>query len=179
LLEAIVDVAEGRLASARERSASIEKARAANPKAELTPEDDLRELLRARILAAEGDLDGARAILTRERPVPLLFMNVVDLIAYICPLEQDDLARLVVRSEDWDRAIAEYKVLTVFGPEHKNRRPVHPIYHYRLAQVYEKKGMRAEAAAEYGRFLKMLETADTERPEIADARKRLAGLKGG
>jgi serine/threonine protein kinase/tetratricopeptide (TPR) repeat protein len=177
LLEAIVDVSEGRLASARARSAAVEKARTANPKAELTVEEDLRELLRARILAAEGNLDGARAILSRERPVPLLFMSFTDLIAYICPLDRDDLARLSVRAGDWDQAIAAYKVLTVFGPEHKNRRPIHPIYHYRLAQLYEKKGMKAEAAAEYERFLRILEKADTERPEMTDARERVRYLR--
>jgi tetratricopeptide (TPR) repeat protein len=174
IFEAVVDVAEGRLGSAQARWADLEKARAVNPKVEQLVEDNLRLLLQSRLLEAGGDLGGARKILSRDRPVPLLFMNAADLIAYICPLEQDDLARICARKGEWDGAIAQYRILTVIGPEHKNRRPVHPIYHYRLAQAYEKKGLAAEAKAEYGRFLKVLEKADKESPQMADARKRLA-----
>jgi tetratricopeptide (TPR) repeat protein len=176
VLEAIVDVAQGKLSSAQARWAAAEKARALNAKAEQLVEDDLRQLLRARLLTAEGDLEGARAILARDRPVPLLFMNATDLIAFICPLEQDDLARIYVRKEEWDNALAQYKILTVISPGHKNRHPVHSIYHYRLAQVCEKKGLAAQARLEYERFLKILEKADRESPEMANARKRLAGL---
>ena len=104
-------------------------------------------------------------------------MNAADLIAYVCPLEQDDLARIFVQKGEWDNAIAQYKILTVIGPEHKNRRPVHPIYHYRLAQAYGKKGLAAEAASEYARFLKILEKADTVSAAMADARSRLAALQ--
>ena len=93
-----------------------------------------------------------------------------------CPLEWDDLARIYAGRADWDGAIAQYEILTSIGPGHKNRRPVHPIYRYRLAQAYEKKGLRAEAAAEYGLFLKILEKADTISPEMAQARARLAAL---
>ena len=60
LLEAIVDVAEGKVSSARTRWEDSEKARMLNAKVELLVEDDLRLLLHARILAAEGDLEGAR-----------------------------------------------------------------------------------------------------------------------
>ncbi len=177
ILEAIVDLAEGRRASAEARWTASERARAAGAKVEQLVEDDLRQLLHARILAAKGDLDGARAILTRDRAVPLLFMNAADLVAYVCPLEQDDLAQIEVRQGDLEQAIADYKVLTVIGPGHHNRRPVHPVYHYRLARVYEKKGMKAEAAEEYGRFLNVLDKADTPSKEMADAKERLAALK--
>jgi len=84
---------------------------------------------------------------------------------------------LYVQKQDWDRAITEYRVLTVIGPEHTNRRFIHPIYHYRLAQVYEKKGMNAEAVAEYERFVRLWEKADPPRPEVKDARSRVAQLQ--
>jgi hypothetical protein len=63
------------------------------------------------------------------------------------------------------------------GPSHTNRRFVHPLYHYRMAQVYEKKGATAEAIAEYERFQKLWQKADPHRPELVDTRTRLAHLK--
>jgi tetratricopeptide (TPR) repeat protein len=111
--------------------------------------------LQAAVRSAEGDVDQAIAILAPAWPGATGGWYLSQLIGYLCPLAQDDLARLYVQKKDWDRAIAEYKVLTVIGPAHTNRRLVHPIYHYRLAQVYEKKGMSADAAAEYSRFVKL------------------------
>ena len=64
----------------------------------------------------------------------------------------------------------------MIGPGHRNRRPVHPIYHFRLGQLFDQKGSVAEAAAEFRRFLKVLEKADAESPEMAEARTWLAAL---
>jgi tetratricopeptide (TPR) repeat protein len=55
---------------------------------------------------------------------------------------------------------------------------IFPRYHYRLAQVYERKGMKAKAIAEYEKFLKIFGKADPIYKEPADARMRLAKLKG-
>ena len=57
-----------------------------------------------------------------------------------------------------------------------NRRLIHPLYHYRLAQVYEKTGATADAAAEYRRFLELWRDAAPGRPEVSDAHRRLEVL---
>ncbi len=176
LVESLIDLAEGKTAMAEARWAAAEKARALEAKTEQLSEDDLRGLVDARLRVARGDLAGARALLARAGSVPLLFMNAADLVGYVCPLDRDDLARLDARRGDLDGAIAVYRTLTVIGPGHNNRRPVHPIYHYRLARLLEKKGLAADAAAEYGRFLKVLEKADAETAEMKDARARRAAL---
>lgn len=171
----LVDVAEGRAAAAR---ASLDGLRSQAAVAAATQTGSVLNVsrLQAAVLAADGNVDQAIAALAPVWPgVPS--GGYGQLFLYLCPLAQDDLARLYVRKQDWDRAIAEYKVLTVIGPAHTNRRFIHPIYHYRVAQVYEKKGMNAEAAAEYARFVKLWEKADPPRPEVRDARNRLSRMK--
>jgi serine/threonine protein kinase/Tfp pilus assembly protein PilF len=56
-------------------------------------------------------------------------------------------------------------------------RPIFPRYHYRLAQVYERKGLKAKAISEYEKFLKIWGKADPIYKEPADARARLSKLK--
>jgi tetratricopeptide (TPR) repeat protein len=184
----LIDQAEGKVGAAGNNLRQAESLVTAGPARLMTltawmPEsrfgaDELMvRRLQATALAAEGKLDQAIGVLTPVWPGPITVFFFREMILYYCPLAQDDLARLYVRKGDWDRAIAEYKVLTVIGPAHTNRRLVHPIYHYRLAQVYEKKGMAAEAIAEYERLATIWDKADPPRPEVAEARQRIAHLK--
>ena len=62
-------------------------------------------------------------------------------------------------------------------PKTQIRYLIHPLYHYRLGRVYEEKGDRVKAAAEYKKFLEYWKDADATHPELADARKRLEVLK--
>jgi tetratricopeptide (TPR) repeat protein/tRNA A-37 threonylcarbamoyl transferase component Bud32 len=172
----MLDVAEGRLTAAMATLEKLGPLAAATTAARAGPGLNVRRL-QAAVLAADGKVDEAIAALAPAWPGTTSGGYLAQTISYLCPLAQDDLARLYVQKEEWDRAIAEYKVLTVIGPEHTNRRLIHPIYRYRLAQVYEKKGMNAEAAAEYERFVKLREKADPPRPEVKDARDRLSKLK--
>ena len=55
--------------------------------------------------------------------------------------------------------------------------PVFPRYHYRLARLYDEKGMEQKAVAEYEIFLKIWAKADPAYKEPADARARLARLR--
>jgi tetratricopeptide (TPR) repeat protein len=54
---------------------------------------------------------------------------------------------------------------------------IFPRYHYRLAQVYERKGLKAKAINEYEKFLKIWGKADPIYKGPADVRKRIAKLK--
>ena len=54
--------------------------------------------------------------------------------------------------------------------------PIFPRYYYRLAKLYEQKGMKEKAIEQYTKFLKIWGKADPIYKEPADARGRLKHL---
>ena len=84
----------------------------------------------------------------------------------IDPLE-DCLANAYLELGRFDEAIAEYERILRLNPNY-------PLVHYRLAQVYERKGLRDQGRAEYERFLQTWRDADADIPEVVRARKFLS-----
>ena len=76
-----------------------------------------------------------------------------------------------------DSAIAAYEMAVDKQAEFVC--PIIPCYYYRLAQLYEQKGMREKAVENYSKFLKVWGKADPIYREPADVRARLARLKLG
>ena len=54
---------------------------------------------------------------------------------------------------------------------------LYPKSFYLLGQIHEKMGDKVKAIENYGKFLDLWKNVDPGRPEVEDARKRLAGLK--
>jgi eukaryotic-like serine/threonine-protein kinase len=133
--------------------------------------------LEGEIFLAERKPDEAVKILAKA--VGFNFQGIAEvtgLIAYNMPIEKDALARAYKAMGDTDRAIAEYGRLMTIDPANQVRQLIPPIYHYRLAGLYEEKGLKDKAREQYKKFLKIWKDADPGRPEIEDAKARLKAL---
>jgi tetratricopeptide (TPR) repeat protein len=108
---------------------------------------------------------------------PNLNFNLMSLGAANSPLTADGIAQLLARRGQIDKAIEEYRLLMTTGPGTGLRRLINPIYHFRVAGLYEKKGDKAKAVEHYKKFLEIWKNADADLPEPGLARARLAALE--
>jgi tetratricopeptide (TPR) repeat protein len=99
-------------------------------------------------------------------------------VFFITPhISRDVTARAYKKTGDINEAIIEYEKLTAPDPNKRGRMLINPLWRYELAKLYEEKGLKEKAIAEYEKFLDLWKNADANLPEPHDARKRLAKLK--
>jgi tetratricopeptide (TPR) repeat protein len=108
---------------------------------------------------------------------PDLNFNLRSLGPANLPLTLDAIADLLVKRGEIDKAIEEYRLLMTSGPGTGLRRLINPIYHFRVAGLYEKKGDKARAVEHYKKFLEIWKNADPGLPEPGLAKARLAALE--
>ena len=108
---------------------------------------------------------------------PNLNFNLMSIGSTNMPLTADGIAQLLARRGEIDKAIEEYRLLMTTGPGTGLRRLINPIYHFRVAGLYEKKGDKAKAIEHYKKFLEIWKNADPDLPEPGLARARLAALE--
>jgi non-specific serine/threonine protein kinase len=160
---ALIDLAEGDLESARSRLALVEP---------LLP--GFAELVRAELALAEGSVDRAVTIGERSGPWTIPYMSDTEgMFLYNLPPVRDTLARAYVRSGELFKAITEYERLLTVDQTTKDRRLVHPSYHFRLAELYQQKRWIDQAREQYARFLSIWKDADEDHPDVDRARSVL------
>jgi tetratricopeptide (TPR) repeat protein len=171
-----VDLAEGKPADAGRRAAEMEPWLSRVDPADSAKATFLYRLLRAEAALAGNDFDRAISFGRAIVPLDLPRMALDTVPVYNQPWLKDVLARALWKKGDLDAAAAEYRKLTTIDPSNQVRLMITPLYHYRLGRVLEEKGDKPGAAVEYGKFLEFWKDADPTHPELADARRRLAGL---
>jgi serine/threonine protein kinase/Tfp pilus assembly protein PilF len=174
----LIDLKEGAVDSAKSRLAAL------GPRLDKVDPMYSDELSRcyhwfqAEVFLADGSFDEALTAAGKAAPNEIPAMTLGNLIALNTPFQQDLSARIYLRKGDTDKAIQAYEKLIAFDPASKFRRLIQPRFHYQLAKLYEQRGHRKKAVAQYEKFLALWGDADREFKEPADARARLAGLKG-
>ena len=133
-------------------------------------------ILESEICLAEGKPDEAIRIY-RSTPVPGPTMNVGwQMPMNNIPSLRDVVPRAFIIKGEPDSAITEYIKMFKIDPNNLDRRIINPLYHYRLAKLYEQTGQVDKAVSEYRLFLKLWKNADKDRRELIEAGKRLRNI---
>jgi len=90
----------------------------------------------------------------------------------------DLLGSAYLRAGDMEKARLEYEEISRMTWPRYRYGDKYAKSFYHLGQVYERLGKESKAKENYSKFLDLWKDADPGLPEVADARKRLAGLKG-
>jgi tetratricopeptide (TPR) repeat protein/predicted Ser/Thr protein kinase len=138
----------------------------------------LYDILQAEIALADGSVQQAIAIAEKLEGAEFLLLasRSDESIPYNMPFYKDVLARAFVENGELDKAIVAYEDLITFDPHKRGRYLIHPLYHYRLAKLYQEKGWAGKAIERFEKFLDIWKDADPDHPELEDARNRLAEL---
>jgi len=134
------------------------------------------ECLLGEVFLAEGKPEKAIEVFEKSTPKALPGETLL-VWSYNLPFYKDILARAYWKKGELDKAIAEYERLMTIDPKNQVRQLIHPIYHYRLARLYEEKDLKEKAREQYRKFLDIWKDADSSHPELAEARKRLLAIR--
>jgi tetratricopeptide (TPR) repeat protein len=133
------------------------------------------------ILLAKDSLEKAIAVFekttTLELDITATGGQATDYNLTIMAINRDIIARAYLKKGEIDRTILEYERLIDPDPNKRGRCLIRPIWYYELAKLYEERGATKKAMEQYEKFLDIWNNADTDRPELIDARKRLASLQ--
>ncbi len=136
----------------------------------------ISETLEADVLLSEGKGNDAIMVFRKTIPISPYMASGWRMSLYNIPPFRDIVPRAFQILSKTDSAIYEYKQLLRISTSNKDRRIINPIYHFRLAKLYETSGELVKAENEYNKFLKIWKDADKDLPEYIYTVNRLAHL---
>ena len=172
-----VDVMEGKIDSAESELADL-KSLLSEVTADVELLEFYRDSLHGEVFLAKNRYEEVISSNRKTHSIKIPGMLTWSLLKYNQLFLWDQAARAYQQKGDLDSAIFEYERLISLDPESKERRLVHPKYHFHLAKLYEQKGWEGKAIEHYAKFLDIWKDADPGLADVEDARRRLAGLKG-
>jgi tetratricopeptide (TPR) repeat protein len=122
--------------------------------------------------------DYARAVSSLEMMNSTMVKECFDHWTHIQAFELDCLADAYFQSGSLQKAEETYKRILELAGGRWEWGAIYAKTYYKLGMVNERKGDKAHAREYYTKFLDLWKDADPGLPEVADAKKRLAGLKG-
>jgi tetratricopeptide (TPR) repeat protein len=134
-------------------------------------------LLEAEVLLAESRPAEAIAFMAAKDTMYTPTLIYYEVGYYNVPPEQDVVARAHTALGENARAIEEYERMLTFDPASADRRMRVPIYHYRVAVLYEEEGRYDLAMENYEKYLEIMKHADDGIAEVEDTRRRLEKLR--
>jgi serine/threonine protein kinase/Tfp pilus assembly protein PilF len=179
LIKGLVNIKCGEVDSARyylEKSRKLAATRTKMNQAEARIIDHAYNGLNAELLLAEGDFDKAVLEGQKNKQIVIPRFDLRQFMAYNIPVFKDYLPRAYLQKGNLNKAIEEYEYLISVDQGRERFRLIHPIYHYRLAQLYEDAKQYQKAIKQYQVFLKLWENADEDLPEITETKIRLQEL---
>ncbi len=93
-------------------------------------------------------------------------------------LFMNTLAIAYTQAGELDKAQIEYERISRFTTEKQYAGDIYARSYYMLGKIFEHQSEKSRARINYEKFLDLWKDADPGLPEVQDARKRLAGLKG-
>jgi tetratricopeptide (TPR) repeat protein len=113
----------------------------------------------------------AQALKSLRLGLPLLNANAAERLLFA-----DGMGTAFFESGDSDSARLEFEEIISLRIGRLDYGDLYAKAYYRLGKISEKQGNKAEAAGHYRKFLELWKDADPGRPEVEDARKRLAAI---
>ncbi len=108
-------------------------------------------------------------------PAPI-GIKPLSMAKYHLPMQNDQLARALAEKGELKRASEEYSRLLDLEKKGGTGRVIHPIVHYRLARVLDRRGLPSDARVQYKAFLELWGEKNGDSPEVNSAKFRLSQL---
>jgi serine/threonine protein kinase len=177
--QGIADIRQNRIDAARAKLAEIEAARPKITDQEKQTFEMAYYHLLSEIMAAKGDPEKTIEAYNKVGGPGVQIGYIFTLIMNGIPSTYDIPARAYLNNGEIEKAIAEYEKLVLPDPAAREFRLIHPYSRFRLAQIYEKKGLRDQALEQYKKLALIWKDADPDFPEAQELKIRLAALKTG